>query len=136
MGFERGKNIKETIGIGILGTIKKEMTKTYWFYDGPCSVLKWAAVERRPEYIKWAVENGAREWLGNHPGDFAMQSIADWPNPNPELLDYLAENGANMYIIGYFSIRDKFYNKNPGMMKVIRKHYPEFDDHINPWLRE
>ena len=132
--FERGKDPKEVMGVGIHDRIKDMMLKDGWKYDGIHSVLKWAAAMEHPEFVKWAVMNGAREWLDKHPGDFAMQAIAEWQKPDPELLDFLANNGANMYIIGYFTIKDKFYHQNPEMMKVIRKHYPGVDDDIKPWL--
>lgn len=129
LDFERGKNPKESMNLGMLEEIKKKMAKIGWKYDGPNSILKWAATEEHPEYIEYAVKNGA--WVDKHPGAFALQALTRWKKPDPQILEYLIKNGADPSVISYFDIKNFILDKHPEFMDMIRKYYPEIDEIIS-----
>ncbi|HNS71591.1 MAG TPA: hypothetical protein PKK07_02610, partial [bacterium] len=58
--FQRGKDPKSTIGIGMRGVIADEMAKQNrgWEYEDDETALIWSLIHGDPEYAKWLIENG------------------------------------------------------------------------------
>ena len=89
INFERGRNPKEAMDIGILNAAKSAMEKMGYRYSGANSLLKWAAEFNKPEYIDLAMNVGADITMDlGHSIEIA--AVAG----NPEAIEALLKNGA------------------------------------------
>ena len=87
--FERGRNPKEAMDIGILNAAKADMLERGYKYNGADSLLRFASEFNKPEYIDLAMSMNADVSLDKgHVIELA--TVAG----NPEAIEALLKHGA------------------------------------------
>lgn len=119
--FERGKDPKEALDIGILNRVKEEMQEMGYRYVNPDSILKWAAEFNKPNYIDLAMDIGASiSEVGHHSIEIA--AVAG----NPEALEALLKHGAQPDWVSGYTYQKILSNNN---IKTLED--PKIQDRYN-----
>ena len=120
--FERGKDPKEALDIGIMNTAKREMKDMGYTYSTPNSLLRWASEFNFPEYIDLAVSIGADNL--RHPIEIAVVAGC------PEAVEALLKHGAQpdwvsdytyKWVLPSWRNKDKFQKMNKNIQDTYTR---------------